>query len=244
MDTKTVGAALGAFALVAGGYFLAISPQMSSTAEVREEAETISAQAERTLATIPGLQAQLADITPQVAELRDLSTRVPPQLNLPDLYAELDAATAAAGIGKAENVTVSTPVLVTTEAPVADPAAAPEPVDPAAEPTEEGDDPAPTDPGAVIARYDVSLTITATPGQVSSFLGALSNSVRMNTITGTNITAGEDGRATIQAVFYLQQVEVDQIAQQIEDLANGKKPEVAPEAAPAPQEPAVPSPTE
>lgn len=224
MDIRIVGASLGAVALLAGGYFLAVAPQNASTAETREEAETITAESERTLATIPGLRAQLADIAPEVDYLRQLSTQVPPQINLPDLYAELDAAAAAAGIPSAENVTVSTPVLVTPEtadlpAPAEGEAPVEAPVDDGALAEEGATAPAaPAATAAVIARYDVSLTVMGNPEQISAFLGALDNSGRMNTITSTNITSGEDGRATIQAVFYLQQVDVDGIAQQIEDL--------------------------
>lgn len=252
MDIRIVGASLGAVALITGGYFLAVAPQNAATADTRAEAETISAESERTLATIPGLRAQLADIAPEVDYLRQLSTQVPPQINLPDLYAELDAAAAAAGIPSAENVTVSTPILVTPEnadlpAPTdgSAPAPAPAPVEEGVE-TEEGAaaPAAPAANAAVIARYDVSLTVMGNPSQISAFLGALDNSGRMNTITATNITSGEDGRATIQAVFYLQQVDVDGIAQQIEDLVAVEAGQAPSGETPAEEAPAEEAPVE
>lgn len=202
----------------AATYGLLIFPQATSTATARAGLETLQASNAATEGQIPGLKAQLANISGSVESLKALSSQVPPAIDLPALYLELNAVAAQAGEGVAvTNVSVSLPALVSAAAPAAvavdAPAADPVVVDPAA-----------VSPvaAAVLASYSVSMDVSATPTQAASFLEALGATSRLSVVTSSTINAGLDGAqgtAHVSATFYLQQVDVNGLAEQIEALA-------------------------
>lgn len=226
----------------AAGYLLLINPQSGATSTLRADLETIRTGNESASAQIPALKAQLEDISGDVEALRTLSGQVPPAIDLPALYAELDAVAAEAGPGvTVTNVSVTVPQLLT-----ADPAAAATdpnaPVDPAtvdpnapADPGTAVDPNAPVDPGtavdpnaaappaAVLASYDVTITVQATPEQAAAFIKALGATRRLSIVSTSGVTRDSDGNGTLNltATFYLQQVDVDGLAAQIEALTAG-----------------------
>lgn len=241
MRKPTLLGAVASVVTAAGAYLLAISPQAVATAELRTELESARSANEASAAQIPTLKAQLADISGDVQALRALSQQVPPSIDLPALYAELDTVAAQVGGGvKVTNVSVTVPSLLT-----ADPAAAPAATDPAtadlADPnaaatvdpnaatdpnatgeTAAGPNPA---PAAVLASYEVTMTIEASPEQGAAFIKALGRTKRLNVVTTSGVSGGseaEGGTLNVTATFYLQQVDVDGLAAQIEALASGQ----------------------
>jgi len=82
----------------------------------------------------------------------------------------------------------------------------------------------PADTAGVIASYSVTMSVKGTGNQVVAFLQALGQSPRLNVVSATSVSGSADAEtatATITATFYLQQVDVDQIALQIEELSTG-----------------------
>lgn len=212
MKTHILIAGVAALALAGGGYVLVLSPQNTQIAETRTSVEDTVASNDALAMRIPALKSQLADISPQVDSLRALSSRVPASIDLPTLYADLDQASAAAGIGRAENVSVSVPQLVTSDGSGQVP-------DVTTNDAEQAPAPAGDQSSAVIASYSVTLSINGSPDQVVAFLAALGDSARLSVVSATTLTGGEAAGASITATFFLQQVDVEQIATQIEELA-------------------------
>lgn len=227
---------LGAVAYVltaAGGYLLLINPQATTTADLRTQLDSARAANEASAAQIPALKAQLEDISGDVEALRALSQQVPPEIDLPTLYAELDAVAASVGGGvKVTNVSVTVPsLLTTTTATAADPAADPNATTATTDPSTTQDAGAPpaaqdsAEPAAVLASYEVTMTVEATPEQAAAFVKALGETKRLNVVSTSGVSGGseeEGGTLNITASFYLQQVDVDGLAAQIEALASGQ----------------------
>ena len=240
---------------LAGGYALVIAPQATSTAAVHSQLQSVEASNAAASLRVPALKAQLADITGTVAQLRALSGQVPPVIDMPGLYASLDAVAAAAGAGvSVTNVSVTVPKLLTDPAAAAAKAA---PAQAAATPTPAATagaavtDPAPVvhAPAAVLASYQLTMEVTATPAQASKFLTALGLMPRMSVVSSSSLTAGAagtPGSVKVLATLYLQQVDVDALAAQIEALAAAKsptKPASSTAASPAPSSPVTISPS-
>lgn len=218
---------LGALAIVltcAAGYLLVLSPQAAATAQSRADLEAQQASNNAAAAKIPVLKAQLDNISGQVDELRALSQRVPPSIDLPSLYDEMNAVAADAGAGiSIANITVSVPQLVaapTTTAP------SDSPTSEATGDTTEGASSQGSEsargaaPTSVLASYQVNLTVNATPGQAAAFVDALNATRRLNIVRNTAIASSGDSGGTVRvtATLYLQQVDVDGLAAQIESL--------------------------
>lgn len=207
----------------AAGYTLVISPQSADTTAVNSQLVAVHASNAAAAVQIPALKARLADISGTVTALRNLSGQVPPVIDLPSLYQQLDAVAAQAGDGvKVTNVTLTIPALVTTTANV--PAVAPTDTATATTPdASTAPTPAPTPAAAaVLASYQVTMEVQATPAEAAKFLTALGQMPRMSVVTATSLTSGSSssaGTAHILATLYLQQVDVDALAAQIEALA-------------------------
>lgn len=223
-------------AVVAAGWFLLLSPAQTAQEGLQEQVSMVTAQNATVEGRLPGLKTELAGIAPQVQSLRDLSAQVPSQIDLPVLFDQLNAAAAQAGIsGGVTNVTVSVPSVVTTTdgadtttgtttttAPAATPAATP---DATTEPGTDASGETSTSstaaaPTSVIASYTVSMQVTGDPSQVVAFLGALASGGRLSVVKTTSVDVDDDGvaTATVETLFFLQQVDVDGIATQIEAL--------------------------
>lgn len=218
---------LAVLVTAAAGYLLVIAPQAAATARVQGELTAVQAANDAASAQIPVLRAQLENIRSSVGDLRALSAQVPAAIDLPALYAELDAVAARSGEGvEVSNVSVTIPALLNPPVaePVIDPNADPAleaPADEAAvvDPADEAAAPAPS---AVLASYQVNMTVKAAPAQAAAFIKALGTMSRLNVVsTSTFTSSGEERSVNVAATFYLQQVDVDGLAAQIEALAAG-----------------------
>lgn len=214
-----LGAAAVAVTMVAG-YLLLVSPQAGANATVQAQLDGQAESNAAASAQIPILKAQLENITGSVDGLRTLSGQVPPTIDLPELYRELDAVAASVGGGVAViSVSVTVPALITsTAAPALAEGTTADPNATAA--------PAPVADSAVLASYSVNMDVKATPTQAAAFIKALGATKRMSVIASSGVTAGgegdNDGTAHVSATLFLQQVDVDGLAAQIEALAAAK----------------------
>ncbi|WP_156250989.1 hypothetical protein [Pseudactinotalea terrae] len=235
-DKTTVLAAIGCLAVAGGGFLGLISPQQDQKAELTQ---TLQAQEQSNLSLdqqLPLLKARLAGITTQIDALRDLSARVPSQIDQADLYDQLGAIAATAGISEVTNLSISVPQMVQ-----ATPDEGPAPDD-----GDGGDAPAaPTTPAAtpVLAYYDLSMSVRGSTEQVLAFLDGLRDAPRINVVSSSSIAADEDAvTLNINTRMFLQQVDVEGLAAQIEALAGTAQAEELPEPTPGEdlEEPTLP----
>ncbi len=219
MRKPTMLGALAVTVTAAGGYLGLIAPQADATAQVREELATVEAK-------IPELKAQLDNITDSVQGLRELSQQVPASIDMPTLYAEINQVAQNAGPGVSiSNVSVTVPSLLTPpdQVPAVD---EPEPADTGQAPEQDPGEPETQDPAvspppsAVLASYQVSIEAKAGPDQAAAFLEALDKMQRLNVVSVTGMTVtGDTATIRVAATLFLQQVDVDGLASQIEALA-------------------------
>ena len=205
------------------GYMFVIAPQSAATAKLHTDLTVVETSNAAASARIPVLKAQLANISGSVAGLRAMSQRVPPTIDLPALYKELAAVATAAGPGvSVTSVTVTIPSLLTPPAPAAVPTGAT--TTSTATPGAATATPTHAAPvaSAVLASYTVNMDVSATPDQAAAFIKALGATKRMNVVSASGVSGGANGTpgtAHVSATFYLQQVDVDGLAAQIEALA-------------------------
>lgn len=251
MRKETIIGVVAVSATLVGGYFGAIAPQSAATGRLVKEAQALESANAATAAQLPVLKSELSNISSQLDGLRSLSAKLPAALDQTDLYAELAAAAAQAGLpGNVQDITVTQPQLIAAAAPAA------EGTDGGASTAGEGtpsEGVAPTDPKAspdaaapksVIASFEVSMTVKGTVGQTIAFLGALKEAERLSVVSSSNLTVDEEGVAQMQirAKYFMQQVDVDGLVAQIEALvaAAGQAPgsvPVDPATDPAVQQP-------
>ena len=210
---------LAVVAVLAGGWFLLVSPQRGEAQDLRAQA----AQADRATTTLRSqlqvLEAQARDLPQEQAGLAAVSARLPDDPAQPALLRALAAAADATGV---ELVSVTpgalapvTPSAAAAATPVAPPAAAAAPTA-ALVPTTG----APS-AGGVGALSAMPLTITAAGGyyELQQYLAALEELPRALRVSGLTITPGasparppsatasvEDGRhllATITGAVYV-----------------------------------------
>lgn len=230
MRNVTLLGVVAVAATATAGYLLAIAPQARTTDAARSELTTVRATNEQARHQLPILKAQLEHITASVDGLRELSQQVPQAIDLPALYAELDAVAAKAGPGvEVTNVSVSVPALInpdgsTVTAAAAAPAQQADPVA-ATDGSVPAPTPAPTAPAApaaaVLASYQISIDLSAGPQETVAFIKALGDMKRLSVVDASGYTAGTNGHGTahVTATLYLQQVDVDGLAAQIEELS-------------------------
>jgi hypothetical protein len=236
----------GVAVIVIASQFLLLAPQSNASQALDDEVVALEAANAQTALQVPALKAELATISGQVEALRKLSAQVPAELALPELYDELAEAAAIAGLpGGAQDVTVTAPTIVVPDA------AAPAPT-PAATATDTATDtaatPAPVTQApstAVIASFDVSMTVKGATGQVIAFLQALKSANRLSVVATSSLAVDTSGVASLQirATYFLQQVDVAGLVTQIEALtaaAAGSESGSAPAVTPAPGASAIP----
>jgi len=206
----------GSVVAVTAGWFLLLSPQMDETATIRVETADRQVTNDANAAQIPVLQARLADMSEDVEMLRAMSRQVPPNVDLDTFYLQIAEAASLAGV-TVTNTTVSAPALIGANT---------RQQAPAEENTDAGTAPAQAPVvQAVLASYRVTMQVSATPHGGVAFLAALEGMERLSVVGSTNLTVGRDGEPgtmTVTATFYLQQVDVDGLAEQIENLAAGE----------------------
>lgn len=235
-DRKTLIAGGVTLALLAGGWFGAISPALGKNSEVAAQTETSEASSESMRARLPLLRAQLDGVAPRVSELRSLGERVTATIDQPVLLEQLRSIAQAAGIDNPRNVEVGLPSMIT--APASPAASASAEGQTAEQTAADGEDsvstPAPA-ASSVLASYNVTMEVRGSQPQVRAFLTGLQEGSRLIVVTSTSmqLDAG-DGTATmrIQATYFLQQVDVEGLASQIEALVAKDAPAADPEASP------------
>lgn len=221
-DRKTLIAGGVTLALLAGGWFGAISPALGRNSEIAAQTEASEASSEAMRGRLPLLRAQLDGIAPRVSELRSLGERVTATVDQPVLLEQLRAIAQAAGIDNARNVEVGLPSMITA------PATSASVEGQTAEQTALDGEDAPSAPStpapvasSVLASYDVKMEVRGSEAQVRAFLTGLQEGSRLIVVTSSSmqLDAG-DGTATmrIQATYFLQQVDVEGLASQIEAL--------------------------
>ncbi len=94
----TMGSVLVIIALVAGTWFIGISPLLAAAALSNDERANVEQQNLIHEATIVGLQQQFDDIDRLRVELDEMQAAIPEALDLPDLINELNRRSANAGV--------------------------------------------------------------------------------------------------------------------------------------------------
>lgn len=228
-DRNTLLAGAATVAVLAGGWFGLISPAMAHHGELTAQTEASESSSSSMRARLPVLRAQLDGIAPRVDELRTLGERVTATIDQPVLLEQLRAIAAASGIDGVRNVEVGLPSMVTAPAaptsPVSaegmtaeDTAAAADPDDPLGTP--------PPSAAAVLASYNVTMEVRGSQAQVRDFLTGLQQAPRLVVVTSSSMQLSADGTATmrIDATYFLQQVDVEGLASQIEALVDRDAP--------------------
>jgi len=224
-DKATLIAGTACVAVLAGGWFALVSPALSQADETRTETQGVEASSESMRHQIPLLQAQLADITPRVQGLRDLGRKVTPTVDQPGLLDQLQSIASSAGVSSISNLTVGLPGLIDSPTPSTDrPVPAPDSTNlPGADASDEPTSvptPGPAQP-SVLASYEVSMTVTGSQPAVRQFVAGLQDGERLALVTRSDLSVDGDGNAKMQvrATMFLQQVDIEGLASQIEDLA-------------------------
>lgn len=109
--TWVLGTVLLALVLLAGTWFLAISPKMESSAEMRAQTESELAQVDQLEIQLAGLKADFENIETFRAELAALRVQMPTGAELATLTRQIDGLAAASGVF-VTNVSPSNPVAV------------------------------------------------------------------------------------------------------------------------------------
>lgn len=94
----TIGAALLAVVLLAGGYFLGVSPQLSAASAADAERSAVEAQNDALAAELEVLKSDYESIDAFKADLAALREAVPDNAELSAFVAELDALAAESGV--------------------------------------------------------------------------------------------------------------------------------------------------
>lgn len=191
------GAALGCTVLLAGGWFVLVSPVRADAALVHEQTASAQDQNGMLEVQLASLEADSKRLDEFRTELETIRTQVPATLLDTELVRQVEAAATASGVHVKE-LTVMTPSPVVPVAPIADdtvPAPAPAPV--------EGEDagdavPLPTAPVGPVAPdgmigVDLSFTVSGNPDAVSAFVAAVQESIpRLVLVTGLDVSYQEE----------------------------------------------------
>lgn len=212
-------APIAAVSVIAAGalsWVLLINPFMQETETMNLELADLTSANSAMEAEVPVLRTELSNIAPRVAELEALSTKVPAVLDQPLLYKQLDAIAEQSGVDKPTSLDVQPPT------PVVIAPAAPPPVTNSADDAEgaSAPAPAPVEQAPAMAQYTVSFTISGDTSKILDFFENLRNGPRMAILSGATIDIAEDGvaKVSLSPTFYLQQVDVQGIADQLQQL--------------------------
>lgn len=236
-DRNTLLAAGATFVVLTGGWFALISPALAHHGELVTQTEASQSSSNSMRARLPMLRAQLEGIAPRVDELRTLGERVTATIDQPALLEQLRAIAAASGIDGVRNVEVGLPSMVTAQSAPTSPVSAEGMT--AEDVAGDLDDPlgsAPPSAAAVLASYNVTMEVHGSEPQVRDFLTGLQQAPRLVVVTSSSMQLSADGTATmrIDATYFLQQVDVEGLASQIETLVERDSPTGEPSGSQAP----------
>ena len=199
---------VGALALLAGGWFLAISPKRSEAADLQAQVATQVSKNQTLAVELEVLKAKAQELPKKQADLAKVAAKIPTNPALPALVRALTAAATTAGV-ELVSVTPGPPVAATPAAPPAATAgaapapAAPAPVAPA--PGAPGAAAAPASAAGTLAQILVTINVVGDFYDVEQFVANLEQLPRALKISnlvvapGTSPTAGKSGGATSAA---------------------------------------------
>ncbi|WP_146837996.1 hypothetical protein [Cellulomonas hominis] len=229
-DKGTLAAAGATLVVLTAGWFGLLAPTLAEHAGLVAQTQQADASSQEMGRKLPALRSELDDIAPRVDSLRELGQRVPSTIDQSALLRQLEDLAAASGIPSVRLTNVGLPTMVESPAAVVPDAiatAAPGADLPSASDTEEstsgkGEPELPTSPAAsaALASYEVTMEVAGSEPQVRDFLAGLQSGERLALVNTSALQVLEDGTATLQlkATFFLQQVDVEGLASQIEDL--------------------------
>lgn len=189
MDTTrrwVVSAALGALALLAGGWLLLISPTRAEAEALREQAASQEATNVQLSTRLEVLEVKAAELPRREQEIAEVAEKIPGEAALPDLLRALTAAATSSGV---ELVSV-VPGLASPVVTEAAPPAAPAPADPAAATAPAA--PAPPAPAAAggLSRLPITLDVVGDFYAVQQFVASLEELPRALRVTDLALAPG------------------------------------------------------
>ena len=193
---------VGCLAIVAGGWFLLVSPKRQHATELRQAA-AVQVDANNALETqLVQLKAQARDLPKEQAKLAAVAARIPDSRAMPALIRALNKAAKSSGV-ELVSVSPSSTTLVAAAAslaaaPLAVPAAAP-PARPAAAPPAGTSGAAVAAPAAAaasssaagqLASIGVTLNVVGGFFQIEQFVSALESLQRSMRLTNVSLAPG------------------------------------------------------
>ena len=187
---------VGCLAIMAGGWFLLVSPKRTEAAEVRDQALAQESTNAGLRSKLEQLKVQAKDLPKKQADLARVAAKIPGDPGLPALIRALTAASTSAGV-EFVSVTPGAPVAVAAPvaaapvagapAPAADAAAA-APAAPAA--PADPNAPAPAGPVGTLAAIPIAINVVGGYFEVSQFLANLENLPRALRVTNLTLAPG------------------------------------------------------
>ena len=191
---------LAAFAILAAGWFLLVSPKRSEAADLQTQAASQVSANQQLSTQLDVLKAQAKELPKKQADLAKVAAKIPSNPALPALVRALTAASTSAGV-EFVSVTPGTPAVVA--APAAAPAApAGGAAAPAAAPAAAAGTPAapaPASPAGTLASIPVSINVVGDYFEVEQFIANLENLPRALRITNLALAPGQGPKAASAA---------------------------------------------
>jgi Tfp pilus assembly protein PilO len=200
-DRLWLVAAVAVMAIVAvAGWFLGVSPIVSSAVAANEQVSTITASNAASLAKVGTLKAQYASIGELQASLDTLRESIPETVNASAFLQELDS------LGTAHHVTLKTVTVASATVYQAPAAAAgstttststatptPTPTPTASTTTTTVPSTTPTSAAGQFVLVPVVIIVTGSFSDIRDFIGAVQGGTRLYLATSVEITAGTGG---------------------------------------------------
>lgn len=180
---------LAALAVLAGGWFLLVSPKRGEAADLRAQTATQQATNATLRTELQVLQAQAKELPKEQADLARVAAKIPEHPALPALIRALTAASTSAGVDFV-SLTPGTPapLVVAAPTPVAPPPGAAAPAAPATPGATAAAAPAPA--GGTLTAIPVTITVVGDFFQVEQFVAALESLPRALRVSGVAVTPG------------------------------------------------------
>ncbi|TFW00121.1 type 4a pilus biogenesis protein PilO [Leifsonia flava] len=207
-----IGAVLMAVVILAGGYFLGVSPQLAAASVADSSLQDVELQNAKLQAELTSLAADKAQIDQLNAQAATVSQGLPASADYPTFIRQIDAIAAAAGVtvesydalDAVAYAPAAAPAAATPDADGGDAAAAAPAEDPAAAPVVAA--PATYASGAVTSSNLMTLPITITVSadnsdKLFSFLHGVQFGARQFSVTTVDRT--EDNTLTVDGFIYV-----------------------------------------
>ena len=183
------GALVAAIALLAGSWFLLISPKRSDAADIQTQADEQLAKNDALQTSTDVLKDQKKDLPEQQALLAELQSRIPQAVDMPPLVRSLATQSYDADV-LIVSMTPTAPVVLTAGAPLAPTTTAPT----SATGTTTTPPVTPTVPSTGLSAVDSELVVDGGYFQIQRYLNSLEKMQRY--VLVTDMTVGEcDARA-------------------------------------------------